>query len=97
MLANIPYMAKYGKVSETGEPNDGRFEVIMMPHARKWRIALMTLRAVTIGLGAQHTTSRYEFITLDPIPLQIDGEFMQLNAHTSVLVEAQHQALATLG
>ncbi|YCH09151.1 diacylglycerol/lipid kinase family protein [Arthrobacter sp. alpha11c] len=97
VLANIPYMAKYGRVSETGEPNDGLFEVIMLPHASKWRMALMTLRAVTIGLGVQQSLNRYEFITLDPIPLQIDGEIMQINAHTSVLVEAQHQVLATLG
>jgi diacylglycerol kinase family enzyme len=97
VLANIPYMAKYGKVSETGEPNDGLFEVIMLPHASKWRMALMTLRAVTIGLGVQQSLNRYEFITLDPIPLQIDGEVMQISAYTSVLVEAQHQALAMLG
>ncbi|WP_309926590.1 diacylglycerol kinase family protein [Arthrobacter sp. 1088] len=97
VLANIPYMAKYGKVSETGEPNDGMFEVITLPHASRWRIVLMTLRAVTIGLGVQQTINRYEFITLDPIPLQIDGEVMNINAHTTVLVQAQHQALATLG
>ncbi|WP_308167016.1 MULTISPECIES: diacylglycerol kinase family protein [Arthrobacter] len=97
VLANIAHMAKYGKISETGEPNDGMFEVIMLPHARKWRIALMTLRAVTIGLGPQQSRSRYEFLTLDPIALQIDGEIMQIDAHTSVLVEAERQVLATLG
>ncbi|WP_426007358.1 diacylglycerol/lipid kinase family protein [Paenarthrobacter sp. NyZ202] len=97
VLANIAHMAKYGRISEAGEPNDGMFEVIMLPHASKWRIALMTLRAVTIGLGPQQSVSRYEFLTLDPIPLQIDGEIMQINAHTSVLVEARQQALATLG
>lgn len=97
VLANIAHMAKYGKVSEAGEPNDGRFEVIMLPHASKWRIALMTLRAVTIGLGPQQSVSRYEFLTLDPIALQIDGEIMHIDAHTSVLVEAKHQVLATLG
>lgn len=97
VLANVAYMAKYGKVSETGEPNDGLLEVIMLPHARRWRIALMTLRAITIGLGPQESVSSYEFTTVDPLPLQIDGEVMQVNAHTSVVVEVKHQALATLG
>lgn len=97
VLANIPHMAKYGRVSQTAESNDGRFEVIMLPHARKWRIVLMALRAVTIGLGAQQSVSRYEFVTLDPTPLQIDGEIMQIDANTSVLIEARYQALLTLG
>jgi hypothetical protein len=56
----------------------------------------MNLRAVTIGLGTQQSISRYDFITLDPIPLQIDGEIMYIDARTPVLVEAQHQAMATL-
>jgi hypothetical protein len=30
VLANIPYIAKYGEVSETGKPNDGRFEIITL-------------------------------------------------------------------
>lgn len=97
VLANIPNIAKYGRLSEAEEPNDGMFEVIVLPHASKWRIALMTLRAVTVGLGAQQSVNRYEFITVDPIPLQIDGEIMQAKAATPVLVESAHQVLPTLG
>lgn len=97
ILANIPSIAKYGRISETGEPNDGKFEVIGLPHAKRWKIALMTLRAVTVGLGAQQSVSRYGFTTVDPVPLQIDGEVMNLGARASILVESAHQALRTIG
>ena len=32
LFANIAEMAKYATLSETGPPDDGRFEVIMLPH-----------------------------------------------------------------
>jgi diacylglycerol kinase (ATP) len=97
VLANIAHIAKYGRLSEAGEPDDGLFEVIMLPHAGKWRIVLMALRAVTVGLGPQQSVSRYGFMTLDPLPLQIDGEIVQVGAATPVLVESAHRKLATLG
>lgn len=97
ILANVPAMAKYGRISETGAPDDGLFEVIMLPHASRWRMALMTLRAVTIGLGVQPGVSRYSFQTTESVPLQIDGEVKTLTARTPVVVESAHRALATLG
>lgn len=39
-------------------------------------MALMTLRAVTVGLGGQPSVSRYAFSTTDSIPVQTDGEVM---------------------
>ncbi|MCT9868121.1 diacylglycerol/lipid kinase family protein [Paenarthrobacter aurescens] len=97
ILANIPGIAKYGRISETGEPNDGKFEVIGLPHAKRWRIALMALRAVTVGLGAQQSVGRYAFTTVDPVPLQIDGEVVNLGSRAHIEVESVHQALATIG
>jgi diacylglycerol kinase (ATP) len=97
VLANIADMAKYGRISEAGEPDDGMFEVVTLPHAGTWRVGLMALRAATVGLGAQPSVSRYGFITIDPIPFQIDGEVMQIDADTPVLVECAPRALETLG
>jgi diacylglycerol kinase family enzyme len=97
ILANVPAMAKYGRISETGDPDDGLFEVIMLPHASRWRMALMTLRAVTIGLGVQPGVSRYDFRTTESVPVQFDGEVKALTAGTPVVVESAHRALATLG
>lgn len=97
ILANITRIAKYGRISEAGFPDDGMFEVVILPHGAKWRIALMALRAVTVGLGVQASVPSYRFTSTDPIPLQIDGEVMTVGAGTPVLVESRRQTLATLG
>ena len=96
ILANISRMAKYGTVSEMGAPDDGRFEVVTLPHAGRWKMALMTLRAVTLGLGHQPCVSSYSFTTRDAVPCQIDGEIVHLPAATHVLVESAHGALAVV-
>jgi diacylglycerol kinase family enzyme len=97
VLANIPDIAKYGRLSESGDPADGKFEVVMLPHAGKWRMALMTLRAVTVGLGEQPSVGRYAFSTTDSIPVQTDGEIITIAAASEVLVESVPKALAVIG
>ncbi|WP_457973881.1 diacylglycerol/lipid kinase family protein [Arthrobacter sp. D1-17] len=96
ILANISRMAKYGTVSESSHPNDGRFEVVTLPHSGRWKMALMTLRAVTLGLGHQPSVSSYAFTTRDAVPCQIDGEVVHVPAGTHVLVESARGALATI-
>lgn len=96
ILANISRMAKYGTVSESHHPNDGRFEVVTLPHVGRWKMALMTLRAVTLGLGHQPSVSNYAFTTRNAVPCQIDGEVVHVQAGTHVLVESARGALATI-
>ncbi|RTL69599.1 MAG: diacylglycerol kinase [Pseudonocardiaceae bacterium] len=97
LFANIPQMAKYATLSDTDMPDDGRFEVIALPHVSKWRILGVAIRAATRGLGPQPTTTRYRFTTGKPSPLQLDGEVLAVDAHTPVLVEIVPGALATVG
>jgi diacylglycerol kinase family enzyme len=97
LFANIAEMAKYATLSETGRPDDGRFEVITLPHTAKWRILGVALRAATRGLGPQPTAQHYAFTTLKPIPLQLDGELLTLDAATPVRIDIAPHALATVG
>nr|WP_307869306.1 diacylglycerol kinase family protein [Arthrobacter pascens] len=96
ILANISRMAKYGTVSESDDPDDGLFEVVTLPHSGRWKMALMTLRAVTLGLGNQPSVSSYAFTTRNAVPCQIDGEVRHLPAATQVLVESAKGALAII-
>lgn len=96
ILANISRMAKYGTVSESHYPDDGRFEVVTLPHAGLTKMALMTLRAVTLGLGHQPSVTSYAFSTRNAVPCQIDGEVVHIQAGSHVLVESAKGALATL-
>jgi diacylglycerol kinase (ATP) len=97
LFANITQMAKYATLSEGGPPDDGRFEVIALPHTAKWRILGVAIRAATRGLGPQPTATHYAFTTLKPIPLQLDGEVLALDAGTKVQVDIAPGALATVG
>lgn len=96
ILANISRMAKYGTVSESHYPDDGRFEVVTLPHAGLTKMALMTLRAVTLGLGHQPSVRSYAFSTRNAVPCQIDGEVVHIQAGTHVRVDSTKGALATI-
>lgn len=96
LFANIAQMAKYATLSDSGRPDDGRFEVVTVPHASKWRLLGTAVRAAVRGLGPQPTATRFRFRTLQPTPLQLDGELVALDADTSVCVEIAPGALATL-
>ena len=97
VFANVSRMAKYGRLSRFGRPDDGRFEVVSRRHGRRWRIATMALRATTIGLGAQSHVSRVEFTTITAAPFQIDGEVVQLDPNSEIVVDCARHALTTVG
>ena len=90
-------MAKYATLSEDGRPDDGRFEVITLPHTAKWRVLGVAFKAATRGLGRQPTARHYGFTTIKPMPLQLDGEVLPLDAGTAVRVDIAAGALATIG
>ena len=97
VFANVARMAKYGRLSNTGRPDDGLFEVVSRRHGRRWRIAAMALRAATIGLGAQAKVSRVEFATVDAVPFQIDGEIRHLEPDSGLIIDCAPHALPTVG
>jgi diacylglycerol kinase family enzyme len=97
IFANISQMAKYATLSETGRPDDGAFEVITVPHTAKWRVLATAVKAATRGLGPQPTATHYGFTPLKPIPLQLDGELLDLEAGTPVSIDIATHALATIG
>ena len=96
LFANIAQMAKHATLSDTGSPEDGRFEVIAIPHTAKWRVLTVALKAITRGLGPQPTATHYGFTTLAPTPLQLDGEVLELDTHTQVSIDIAPRALATI-
>ena len=96
LFANISQMAKYATLSEDGRPDDGRFEVITLPHVAKWRVLGTALKAAVRGLGPQPSVREYRFTTIKPTPMQVDGEVLQLKAGFPVTVDIAPQALATI-
>jgi diacylglycerol kinase family enzyme len=96
VFANIREMAKYATLSDDGRPDDGRFEVITQRRTGKLRVLGTAIRAATRGLGPQPSATHYAFTTLAPMPLQLDGELLELDADTPVAVDIDPRALATI-
>jgi len=96
VFANIAQMAKLARLAEeTGTPDDGMFEIITL-HPAKWRILATAVKASVAGLGKQPSVRTYAFTTVTPLPLQIDGEVMDLPAGATVRVDITPQALQTV-
>lgn len=96
VLANISGMAKVLNLSEDGKPTDGKFEVIAVPHRHKMSIVAWVLKSVTLGPGKQPQTDTYNFKTLKPTPMQLDGEVIKITANTEVRIAIAHRSLQTL-
>ncbi|MCZ2828055.1 diacylglycerol kinase family protein [Modestobacter sp. VKM Ac-2986] len=96
VFANISQMAKVATLTEGAAPDDGRFEVVTQQRTGKLRVLATALRAATRGLGPQPSATHYAFTALAPMPLQLDGELVELEADTTVTVDIAPRALATL-
>ncbi|WP_345384808.1 diacylglycerol/lipid kinase family protein [Pseudonocardia yuanmonensis] len=96
VFANIAEMAKYATLSEDSRPDDGVFEVVLLPHASKLRVVGTAIRAAVRGLGTQPSVREYAFRTVDPMPLQVDGEVLDLAAGARVRVDIAAGALPTV-
>jgi len=96
IFANIREMAKFAVLSDEGRPDDGEFEVIVLRHTAKWRVLATAVRAALRGLGPQPTAREYRFTTVDPMPVQIDGEVSEFDREVSVTVQIVPSALQTV-
>lgn len=96
VFANISGMAKVIKLSEDGKPNDGRFEVVTVPHRHKLSMVLWAVKSATVGLGKQPQAQKLTFRTLEKMPMQLDGEVVKLAARTRVQVSIAHRKLKTV-
>jgi diacylglycerol kinase (ATP) len=95
IVANLSEMAKYARLSE-GDPADGRFEIVSIPHRGRIRLLFTGLRAAWKGLGWQPSARHLRFRTFGELPLQLDGEVITLPGDTSVAIELVPGALATV-
>jgi len=97
VFANISQMAKVATLSrDDGRPDDGQFEVVTLEHTAKWRVLGTALKASTRGLGPQPSVREYHFTTVKPMPIQVDGEVMDLDAGVLVRVDIAAKALQTV-
>jgi diacylglycerol kinase family enzyme len=97
VFANISEMAKVATVSEDdGRPDDGKFEVITVKHTAKWRLLGTAIKAAVRGLGPQPSVREYHFTNVKAMPIQVDGEVMELGAGAKTRIDIAHQVMQTV-
>lgn len=96
IFANIGGMAKYAKLSRRGAPDDGVFEVLLLPHWPKYRLALRALKAATVGLSDGFQTDTYSFVTNHRLDIQIDGDLKAVPSQSTIVVDVAHRAITIL-
>ncbi len=96
IFANINRMAKYAEFSDESSVEDGRYETLMIPHRSKLRL----LADVTRILRKEHPvisrSEPYAFRTLQPMPLQLDGEIFAVPGDAEVTVRCLPSTLRTV-
>lgn len=90
IFANISQMAKILTISETAKVDDGRFEVITLPHSNKTRMIRLFTKATFKGLTPKRY-KRYGFTVIKKMPAQFDGEVLYLAAGSNVVITAARQ------
>jgi diacylglycerol kinase (ATP) len=96
LFANINQMAKVLTLAKENRPTDGKFEVILFPSKRKWKLIKRLTKAAATSLDTTKRRSKYTFSVIKKMPMQLDGEVMLLKAGSNVTVESAHKTLRTI-
>lgn len=96
LFGNIKQMAKVATLSRNGRPDDGYFEVIATRHTNKLGLLLTAAKAALGHLTPQRRTNKFEFKTVEPIKMQLDGEVIELKPKSKVMVAIAEKKLRSI-
>ncbi len=96
LFANINQMAKILTLSKKNRPDDGKMEVVMLSAGHKLRLVHHLLQATMSSVDNAKRYRSYEFTTLKPLPMQLDGEIEQVPTNTLVRILCIRHALKTI-
>lgn len=93
IFSNVGRMSKVLSLSETAELTDGMFEVISFrAHSRPYLVRQL-LKAMTFGLHNDRRVSKYEFTTIRPTRVQLDGEVFTVDGGATVKISLSPKVL----
>lgn len=96
VCSTIPEMAKMITLSKDAKPDDGMFEVTVLPHNKKLHLAWQMLKGAVHEIGARSRDNDFTFKLLQAAPMQFDGEVMAMQANTDIEVALMPGLLQTI-
>jgi diacylglycerol kinase (ATP) len=95
IISNIAAMAKVITLDEDSDPTDGLFEVVVWQHDSKLQLLTLLLRSAIGKPPRPEKSTLLEFRTTTPLPMQLDGEIIQLTANRDISVRLARARLTT--
>lgn len=96
IFANINQMAKVVTLSPDGHPADGEFEFIATYHTGKVKQLVAAAKAAIASMKPVAKLKTFEFEVVKKMPMQLDGEIVELKRGTQVIVAISTGKLQTL-
>lgn len=96
IFSNISRMAKVLSLSDDNSVSDGKFEVNGVRSSSRLLLIGHLLRASTEGLDENVRTDRFSFTCLQPMPIQLDGELVDLPRGAVCTVTCDPRRLACI-
>jgi diacylglycerol kinase (ATP) len=96
LMTTIGRMAKHLTLSRSITAQDGNFALLKWPHKHKLKLTLLIVKAALNKPLPKERVREFSFTTVKPQPMQLDGELVNLPAHTKVSVAIQPRKLRTL-
>jgi diacylglycerol kinase (ATP) len=96
VCSTISSMAKLFTLSKRARADDGKFEVVTLPHDQKWKLMRQMVRGVVSEVGGHSRESAYSLELLEPVPMQYDGEVVLVEAGTKIDISICPRLLPTI-
>ena len=93
VFANIAEMSKLLTLADDSNPQDGKFEVVEIEHRGRLGFLLTATKSVFGWVKKQPAVSSYSFKSVSKMPLQLDGEVVNLKKGDLAEVRALPQVL----
>lgn len=96
LMSSVKSMAKHLTLAKDSKPNDGIFELLIWQHKDKARLTLTIIKSL-LGMKVPHSKVKdFSFKTTASMPIQLDGELVDLPKHTDITVTIRTRKLRTI-
>lgn len=93
VFSNVERMSKVFHLSPDARVDDNQFEVTTHYRRSRWQLIASLFKASTVGLTDGQQVQDFQFETIRPTLLQLDGEIIRLDAGTTATITLEHQVL----
>jgi diacylglycerol kinase (ATP) len=96
LFSNIKQMSKVIRLNENADPYDGKFDEIAHKHEPRWKFIITLLRILIFGVKSPPQHNTYQFVLLTTSDVHLDGEPINVKAHSKMSVSAVTHRLYTI-